>query len=56
MVTAGSGSGRECFGGELSTVSLVSLFTGIGTAVVGAGFGGTKQEETNSSPLALPDI
>lgn len=49
MVTAGSGSGRECFGGELSMVSLVSLLAVIDAAVVGAGIRKEKQEGTSSN-------
>lgn len=44
IVTAGSGSGRECFGEELSMVSLVSLLADRDAAVVGAGIRKAKQE------------
>lgn len=44
IVMVGSGSGSACFGGELSTVTLVSLLTGVGAAVVGAGVRKAKQE------------
>lgn len=47
MVTAGSGSGRKCLGGEVSTVSLVSLFTSVSAAVLGAGAGKAEQKGTD---------
>lgn len=49
MVTAGSGSCSECFGGGLSIVTLFSVLIDAAIVMVGAGIETAKQEGINST-------